>query len=390
MKRTIRYGMYLAGWMLWATACSEEGVPKTDSDGNQPMMEVHTRATASNVAATLLFWKDDAFHDQLMEGKVDGVTGATPQVVSMNRDINYYRHESGETFSTGLRYPDLTDRTVHATGYAPAQALIPEASSQNAEKKEYGTLNVEKSFQDGRTDFLCCDGNIKHLGSSAEPFTLKEHELEFRHLTSCIRFVGKRAPVMYGIISVNNVTVTLHNADESKQWRIPTQFKLVRDNAEENAKDQCTYLISTDNRPAYIEIPQKSSDYIPADTSGLELSSCYVVHNYPEWYSKNPFVDLESMKGELDDDKILLTVDVAADLSWYNGGQPVTYERYKWEKYEVEIESPYGDTMLPGVEYVVYITFEREGITLQGVQQAWKDGGIHYLPVVPPKQTENE
>lgn len=64
-------------------------------------------------------------------------------------------------------------------------------------------------YQDGKTDFLCCDGNYAHRGSYSDPFTEEEHELKFRHLTSRIRFVGKRDAVMYGVISVNNVKVTL-------------------------------------------------------------------------------------------------------------------------------------------------------------------------------------
>lgn len=383
-KHTV-YCLCMAGGLLFCPACRKEDLANVLHDGKSSEVKVHTRATGEDVTAVLMFWDDVNFHDRLIKNSSEAEMYGS---VGMERSIDYYRKDGGETFSTGLLYREGEKDYLHVTGYAPGKALQPKIWNSFV-------LEVGEQYRDGKTDFLCCDGNVNHRGALADPFT--NRELEFRHLMSGIRFVGKRDPVMYGVISVRDVKITLHNVSSGEnsiynKWSVPTDFSLKSFDSEIPEEDQCTYLVSESTVLEKIEISQDNNNFIPADESGITLTSCYVHQNYPDWYTENPFVDLEAEKanGEISSGTINLLLDISANFYWYNGGTPVFYETRTWSEQPVSILSAYGDTMLPGVEYVVNITFKHEGITLQGVQQAWKDGGIHYLPVVPPKQTENE
>lgn len=355
--------------VILTSSCTSEETNRESFGGDLPEMKVHTRAISNNTAkATLMFWDDFTFHNKLVKG-----ISATPYgVVQMDQYIDFFRNESGETFSTGLTYGERANDYLHATGYAPSEALSPVIADGSY---NYTSLNVDKNYQDGKTDFLCCDGNYAHRGSYSDPFTEKEHELKFRHLTSRIRFVGKRDAVMYGVISVNNVTVTLLQTND-QPWYIPTTFKPYSKTTDTRVNDCFTYKASAFKKLESIELTPKNNNYIPSGDNGMDLSACYVLHQYPNDY--NPFEELKESVG-----KIKLKLTISADFSWYNGGTPLFYQTFTWDNQEVEVSSNFGNTMYPGCEYVVYITFKHEGITLQGVQQSWEDGGIHYLPVVP-------
>lgn len=359
-----------AACLAFGAGCTADDAQSFPYGAQVPEVKVHTRSSGSTApGATLLFWSETNFHDKLVTADNAGVQPYG--VAQMSRNIDYYHNDGGETFSTGLRY-DIDD--LHATGYAPSEALIPETGS------DYTRLTVGDNYQDGQTDFLCCDGNNAHKGSAASPFTDKAHELRFRHLTSRIRFIGVRDEVMYDAISVNNVEVTLLQPDANNPvtksavpWVIPTAFELTGKKGVSATEDRCTYKVSASNTLSSITLPTYTN-FIPKGEEGSTLSACYVWQEYPDGYDH--FMEPAGSQG-----LITLALQIKADFSRYNGGAPVKYEDYDSGVRTVTIASNYGNSLLPGCEYVVTIRFKREGITLQGVQQAWEDGGTHYLPV---------
>lgn len=367
------YKLGLLSCTMLLGACMGENSDSGLRGPDATELRVHTRAIGENTAiAALQFWDDVTFHLNLVS-----TNNQQPKpygTVIMDRYINYFRNADGETFSTGLTYEEGKDDYLHVTGYAPYEALSPAVAENNL---DYTHLIVKEEFKDGTTDFLCCDGNVDHRGSSSDPFTDPQHELEFRHLTSRIRFVGKRDETMYGVISVNNVKITLLQ-DSEAPWHIPVKFEAYTYQGSNAEDDKFTYLASELQTPESIELSPENQNYIPSGDNGMDLSACYVLHTYPTDY--DPFKNLQLVSGG---GKITLHLNISADFSWYNGGSPELYQTFVWENQFVAVQSPYGNTMYPGCEYVVYITFKREEITLQGVQQVWEDGGIHYLPISP-------
>lgn len=365
MKQWIYIMAIFAVQALTMQSCKEE-VP----EASKPV-ELHSRVSPQGEAAkaVLYFWDSDTFQNNWLKG---GGTDAHPIFgpVSLQNEIDYYRHDGGRVLTVGMEYPSDEREYIYATGYAPEDAL--------SISSDYKTLTVRDGYKDGKTDFLCCDGKDAHKGSANDPFTNEAHELMFRHMTPRIRFVGKRDPVTYGVISVNNVKVTLHDVNGLS---VPYSFEYRSNNSEQTyvAKD-----LQHITEPIALE--QDTKDYIPANANGLSLASCYVFCGVlPENY--DPFVE-DIPTGN---STVTLTMDIEADYSWYNpNGNPILFESPKWENQTVPVRLNHGgNCFYPGYEYVVYITFKRESVILQGVQQNWDDGGIHYLPVAPPDNNNN-
>lgn len=358
MKRWIYIMAVFAGLAAGMQSCKKEVPAATMA------VELHSRVYPEGEKATaaLLFWDSNTFWNKWITGE-DGAVPVYGPVLLQN-DIDYYRYGGGRTLTVGMEYPDNENEYIYATGYAPYSAL---------ETSDYKTLTVIEGYDNGKTDFLCCDGNESHRGAVSDLFTEEEHELRFRHLTPRIRFVGVRDPVMYGVISVNNVKVTLH-ADNNLY--IPHSFVY-----HSNKTDRQTYLASGLTPIAEpLALEQETKDYIPTNKDGLSLMSCYVFREgLPERY--DPFAE----NAPAGSGTVTLTMDISADYSWYNtNGNPVWFETPTWENKDVTITLNHaGNCFYPGYEYVVYITFKRESVVLQGVQQNWEDGGIHYLPVSP-------
>ncbi len=330
-------------------------------------VEVHSRVypQGENATAALLFWDSNTFNNKWLTG-ADGATLKYGPVLLQN-DIDYYNFEGGRTLTVDMEYPEDEKEYIYATGYAPYNAL---EASQN-----YKTLTVKSGYDNGKTDFLACDGNEAHKGSASDLFTNEDHELKFRHLTPRIRFVGIRDEVMYGVISVNDVKVTLHG---NNNLYIPKSFVYRSNNTEQTYVAEGFTQIT---EPLVLE--QETKDYIPANEDGLSLMSCYVFHKVlPD--SFNPFEE-NAPEGT---GTVSLTLDISADFSWYTqDGNPVFFERAEWNNRTVSISLKHGgEYFYPGYEYVVYITFKRDAVILQGVQQNWEDGGIHYLPVSPEEK----
>lgn len=364
MKWRVYIIVFLAGLTVGIQSCKKD-VPTVAK-----AVEMHSRVYPEGEKATaaLLFWDSNTFYNKWINGGTDAVPMFGP--VLLQNDIDYYKFEGGRTLTVGMEYPDNENEYIYATGYAPYNALNM--------SEDYKTLGVKEDYRNGKTDFLACDGNEKHRGSASDLFTDKEHELKFRHLTPRIRFVGVRDPVMYGVISVNNVKVTLH-ADG--KLAVPVDFVYYS-----NGTNQQTYMVKNMQKIAdTLSLQQETKDYIPTNSDGLTLMSGYLFcGELPGNYSPLD-ENIPTGKGE-----VTLTMDISADYSWYKtDGNPVWFETPTWKEQKVTVKLEHdGECFYPGYEYVIYIKFKREAVVLQGVQQKWEDGGIHYLPVS-PKENNN-
>lgn len=368
MKRLIDYMFFcMAGGGLFLLQACDADVAVKDVPASRVPIEVYTDAdggistyaTEAGIKARLLFWDESGIEAWLADDN------STPPVFyrDMDDDIDVYKYEGGLAYQVGEKYP--ADGYYYATGYAPNDALSPE-------RNDYTTLSVRQDAQDGSVDFLSCDADReKHRGSANDRFIEEEHELQFRHLTSRIRFVGIRDEVMWNKIGVSNVKITLH---KSNGLYVPEKFtKKVSEN-----HSQSTYVAAPVEAKDFI-VPG-NSEYIPAIPDGLELGSCYVLDCDLNEENYNPFGEPQEGKGT-----ITLSLDVKAQL-WYILGESnlVEYRTAEWKDNKVEIKAVHEDGFLyPGYEYKVIIRFQNESIFLQGIEKAWENGGTHYLPVIP-------
>ena len=367
MKRLIDYIMLsMAGsGLLLMAACDAEQVTQ-DSSASRVPIEVYLNAdsgvspysTEEGTNAFLLFWDGNGYNTWV---SADEASASPAFTCAQTGTIDDYTYESGVAYQVPHEYLP-NNAYYYAAGYAPAGALTPSA--------DYTTLTVSDDYQDGTADFLSCDAKEAHRGSATDRFIEEEHELQFRHLTARIRFVGVREEVMCGKMGVNNVRITLGT---SNNLCVPTEFQ----KKVNSGNMEATYIASEISEPQDLTI-DGTSEYIPAINDGLTLGSCYVLHaDLPEEY--NPFDD-PSGTGSIN-----LTFDIEADLSYVMGaGEYVYYRTAKWTGQTVAIQSKTGNTLYPGYEYVVTVTFKNESISLQGIQKKWENGGTHYLPITPP------
>ena len=370
MKRLIDYiTLSMAGsGLLLLVACDAEQVTQ-DSPASRVPIEVYLNAdsgvspysTEAGTNAFLLFWDENGYNTWVSE---DDASATPAFTCTQTGTIDDYTYESGVAYQVPHEYLP-NNAYYYAAGYAPAGALTPSA--------DYTTLTVDGDYQDGTADFLSCDAKEAHCGSATDRFIEEEHELQFRHLTARIRFVGVREEVMWGKMGVNNVRITL---GESNGLCVPTEFqKKVNGDA---TNPQSTYIASEMSEPQSLTI-DGTSEYIPATNDGLTLGSCYVLYaELPDGY--DPFADPNETNGSIN-----LTFNIEADLSYVMGaGEYIEYRTAKWTGQTVIIQSNTGDTLYPGYEYVVEVTFKNESISLQGIQKKWENGGTHYLPITPP------
>ncbi len=318
-----------------------------------------TYSTEEGTSAFLMFWDETGFHTWVSS---DDAQPSPAFTCRQSGTIDDYTYASGVAYQVPHEYLP-NNEYYYAAGYAPADALTP--------SEGFTWLRVNEAYQDATTDFLSCDAKEEHRGAADDRFIEEEHELQFRHLTARIRFVGVREEVMWSKIGVNHVNITL---SEGNGLCIPVTFQ-----KEVNAgQSQSTYVASELSAPQEITI-EGTDEYIPATSEGLTLGSCYVLHaTLPERY--DPFTEPASQNGT-----ITLTFDIEANLSYVMGdGEYESYRTAKWENQRVTIQTVTGDDLYPGYEYIVTIRFENESISLQGIQKAWENGGTHYLPITPP------
>lgn len=359
--------------------------PHTESTvavGINTRMEKNNDNGETGRKARLLFWTEAEFHNGWMQGQRNQPSA---EAVILPEDINEYNY--GErVFYTGITYL-ASNAPYHATGYAPDYALTPSEDTQNP---DYSTLNVKEEYQNGKIDFLSCDGNSQHIGSTDSPFTLEEHELKFRHLTACISFKAKRSDKMTGKIAVNNVKVTVKG---SNQLHIPTAFeryveqgnKATATNTPDsyNKEDRSTYRIKSSTQTNDIEISSPDKNYIRYNEK-KEIGACYIVSNtLPEDY--NPF-DVEKFENKQENGTINLKIAVSADYSLITDVNESEYQFLRtaeWDPQDVPITTITGEVFYPGYRYEVLITFDSDEILLEGKNIGWEDGGEHYLPIYP-------
>ena len=367
MKRFIDYiALGAAGSvLLFLSACSADERTEEIPASRVPI-EVYlnadggasTYSTEEGTSAFLMFWDKDGF-DTWVSG--DNAQPSPAFTCQQSGTIDGYTYASGVAYQVPHEYLP-NNAYYYAAGYAPADALT--------HSEGFTQLTVNEAYQDGTTDFLSCDAKEEHQGSANDRFTKEEHELQFRHLTARIRFVGVRDEVMWSKIGVNHVNITL---SEGNGLCIPLTFQ----KKVNVGQSQSTYVASKLSDPQEITI-KGTDEYIPATNEGLTLGSCYVLHALPEDY--DPFTEPAGQNGT-----ITLTFNIGADLSYVMGdGEYESYRMAKWKDQSVTINTVTGDALYPGYEYIVTIRFENESISLQGIQKAWENGGTHYLPITPP------
>lgn len=368
-----------------------DSIDQQESDAGQiSFINVHTSVDSQSTEsvegnAVLLFWNEETFHGEWMNKD----SNALPWFVStLDNDIDYYKFESGITFNTKYEYPLKDDATIHATGYFPSNALAPK------ESKDYTTLMVQNGFNEAKTDFMTCDGCLDHSASRNYPFTLEQNELEFRHLTACIRLLGKRDESMNNIVGVKNVRIKIHNTfddhnDGYNGLYIPTVFSLYTDNFNDDDKtnDKTTYIVD-----GYSKAPDLISiDYLGKINMGeeRELGACYIVPldinytNESEDYYVDPFGEKITNMGS---GKPKIKIDVTADFYSISGGE-TAFTTETWEGLVID-DSKWescatGNKFIPGYRYDILLHFNRSGVTVKAEAVPWNDGGIHVHPVQP-------
>lgn len=330
---------------------------------------------AAGDIARLLFWTEAEFHNQWME---ESTTVRPDAEAVLPEAIDNYNYDGGRVFSTGVRYLGA-NAPYHVTGYAPDYALSP------VSERNYSELRVGENWRDGKTDFLSCDGSAEHMGWTDSPFTLKEHELKFRHLTACISFKARRSERMLNKVAVNNVTVTVAG---SNGLEIPIAFKRhVQQGTTEETDDRSTYLISVSvPQLGGIEIPSPDKNYIRQDEQ-KEIGACYVVHGMEKVGDKFVYDPFEKLTETSAVKPLTITVTADYSLIVVNEVGELEYQflrRAEWKDQVVKIATKTGDMFFPGYCYEVLITFDSDELLLEGRNIDWEDGGEHYLPVYPP------
>lgn len=402
-------------------ACRKESVGNT-VETDVPI-SIYTKANADatplsgSSSARILFFRDAPFHDLWIQQKE-----VTPNFyVTLPESITKYTFESKNFYTTEYAYPNDATK-IHALGYAPDMALDPENDYRTLKVKDQylkcypSTTDSEDEVYGWEIDYLCCDGNIKHVGSSDNRFsTNKDRELEFKHLTSRITFIGRRDEVMNNKTGVRNVKITVHNehdvygfdSEKERPLGVPSRIvakTLVGTELEDHSRtDISTFHVSELEKPerfGQLEFYENLPQDVNTDLGSFYLLSDGIKYSDGENeidaegnpYDYNPFAEPDSTKnyqvlGALNvhtDAVPKLYITVEAELFDVNNPGSDAYLHQIWEKREVQNWAvATGDKFLPGYEYVITITFNRDAIVLRGERVPWNDGGLHIYPVHP-------
>ena len=387
---------------LFLVACN----PADDVTGGQPWGEsvpiaVHTRVVsddgqANGSSARLLFWSDVVFHRQWMYGN----TEAQPRFsVLLDKEINHYTYERKVYYETPYSYP-LDFGKIHATGYAPDNILSPVGG------KGYTELTVGEKFRNGSVDLLTCDGSFAHSGSMNEEntFLKEEHELDFRHLTAKLTFLGLRESEMIGLVGVRNIRITINEPDkDNDKLVVPTVLKLYTSNtAIEDSEadpeidkdiqdDYSTYVVSSTVSYPYNRVLEHASIIPPDET--VTLGTCYVLSDGIAYGTNGEVFDpiRGAWAGKPLAGKPGLGITVKAELYDARPGTASgAFFEETWRLDGIDTwNTKTGDKFLPGYEYKVTIRFNRTGVALHAETVPWNSEQLHEYPVHPGKHIDN-
>lgn len=383
MKRGMRHiafrAVCLPLWMVLTTACSKEESEPPVSTGQIAVFTSLSRSgeagSGEEVKACLLFWREADYYPQILKGNFS----ATPYLVSKpNEKIDYYNVGSGVPYNTEQSYP-LGDAGLYVCGFAPASL----ESDDN-----YKTLPIPREMLDGKTDFLSGDGNQDRMGKSSAPFVVDANDgyveknqakqLEFCHLTSKIVVTAQRSEQMLRRIGVRNVEVMLFGQ------QVPT--KLVWRTIDDSKKWGGYFPVE----PMYLRQIHLASQFKDplVQTMVQRVDSCYVFAGNEEHFHASGTPPVEE-KGE-----IKMHMNISAQLiPVVNGVYDYDQAREEeWNDVEVTIQSKTGASLKMGYKYEINIIFDISGIRLQGIEMEWDEGGIHYIPITPnpDKNEENK
>ena len=386
MRRTIHtFFVGMASLSLLACHSGDEWSDEVPYPDGMPIA-VHTRVVAeemlnSGPSGRLLFWNNNVFHGSWIESSPNAEPSFT---VLLDKEINHYTFDRHVYFETPYTYPSNFGK-IHATGYAPDDVLTPVTGK--------GFTELDVKVTDGSVDLLSCDGCEAHSASmkkdneSDNTFLQKEKELNFRHLTAKLTFLGKRNPDMVGMVGVRNIRIAfIEPTREEDGLVIPTRLKLYTRDSDIDTRDYTTYTVSETTPYPYADKVLEHKPIIPPNEA-VTLGTCYVLSKGIEYgEASGQFDPIEGeWIGTPADAQPKLGIQVTAELyDAQSGGDTGAYTTETWTLNPIDTWSTHtGDKFLPGYEYKVTITFNRTGVALRAEAVPWNSEELHEYPIHP-------
>ena len=333
--------------MLFFAACSQNGVPDSETSGSAEMRiytdvaradgeETDAGSTAND--AVFLFWD---FGDVL-----GNVANPNPLHVKYPQEhIDTYKRPN-EPYNTDELYPD-GNRRVMATGYAPA-TLTPEKRTDNTDN--YERLTIPK---DGlcKTDVLTSITPV--VASAALPFDREGGEtLQFMHAQSRVYFYAKLA----------------ENADEYlKNVRITLPSTVVATQVVWD-REKNLYVPEASGREGH-ELTQPD-DYMLSSENSLKIGWAYIV---PEqtFLTVSVTVARAETAGASEEEWKDVTMEATLHFAIERDGQAE------------EDQGKNTNTLYANESYTFTLVFSEEGIELIGNKCPWEEGGYLVIPIYP-------
>lgn len=392
MRRTIHtFFVGMASLSLVACHSGDEWSDEVPHPDDMPIA-VHTRVVAeemlnSGPSGRLLFWNNNVFHGSWIEGNPNAEPSFT---VLLDKEINHYTFDRHVFYETPYTYPSNFGK-IHVTGYAPDNVLTPVTD------KGFTVLDVKVT--DGSVDLLSCDGCEAHSASmkkdneSDNTFLQKEKELNFRHLTAKLTFLGERNPDMVGMVGVRNIRIVFIKPTKDKDGLvIPEKLQLYTRKSPDTdrTKDYTTYTVSETTPYPYDKKVLEHKPIIPPNEA-VTLGTCYVLSKGIDYGEASDQFD--PIKGEwvgTPSGEPKLGITVTADLyDAQSGGDTGAYTTETWTLAPIDKWSTHtGDKFLPGYEYKVTITFNRTGVALRAEAVPWNSEELHEYPIHPVSSRE--
>ena len=392
MKRNIQYLLFLLLVPLLA-ACDQAtdaslsftDVPirvNTSVEGGGSTYAAGDEAAwvGEELPAKLFFWHEGDFKNETDKLLADN-SGNKPTpyfTYLMNDAITSFSFADSRWLDTGHPYPENPDNTeayVYATGYAP-RTLLTEDETLGFRKLTVTETDLQKV---AHCDFLSCDARSEQKGSFENPFgNTADNELQFRHLTSKILVYASRHESITGQVYVRKVQATLKLNHENEKFHVPKELTWSNLNEKNpDGTDKWGYQVTE-----YQELEkglnfQDNTDDMIMVLQHKRIDSCYVCQ--PSGVNTTA-VDLE----------------VTAEYSYMQDfSSPYTFS---WSGKNLPIkaiddsgkETTNNITEFkPGYVYEIYLKFYKTGVIVTAREVEWNDGGIHYVPVYPPRASSD-